>query len=69
MERPKLRYLVPLLNWNPMAHVVTGYRDCLLRMHMPDLTKLLFLAASSILVFVLGGLVFRHMKREFVDVL
>jgi len=68
-ERPMLRYVVPLLNWNPMAHVVTGYRDCLLRMHMPDLTRLLLLAASSILVFVLGGLFFRHVKREFVDVL
>lgn len=69
VEHPRLRYVVSVLNWNPMAHVVTGYRDCLLRMRMPDLKKLLLLAVSSSLVFVLGGLFFRHMKREFVDVL
>ncbi len=61
--------LVFLLKWNPLAHVVTGYRDCLLRMRMPDLTLLALLAAGSVAVFVLGGVFFRHMKREFVDVL
>ncbi len=68
-EHPKLRFVLPVLNWNPMAYVVNGYRECLLLRHMPDLTKLLVLAVFSSLVFVLGGLFFRHMKREFVDVL
>ncbi len=63
---PKLLFL---LRWNPLAHVVIGYRDCLLRMKMPDLKVLGLLAISSFLVFVGGGLFFRYTKREFVDVL
>jgi lipopolysaccharide transport system permease protein len=58
-----------LVRLNPLAHVVTAYRDCLLRMKMPDLGVLSILAASSLSVFVAGGLFFRHAKREFVDVL
>jgi lipopolysaccharide transport system permease protein len=63
---PKLLFLI---NFNPLAHIVTGYRDCLLRMRMPDLNILAVLALSSLAVFVLGGLFFRKTKREFVDVL
>jgi ABC-type polysaccharide/polyol phosphate export permease len=63
---PKLLFLV---HCNPLAHVVIGYRDCLLRMRMPDLGVLLNLAVASTVVFAAGGLFFRHVKREFVDVL
>lgn len=63
---PKLLFL---LRFNPLAHVVTGYRDCLLRMRMPDLKILAILALSSLAVFAAGGLFFRKTKREFVDVL
>lgn len=62
----KLAFLV---RWNPLAHVVTGYRDCLLRMRMPNLKILALLAVGSCLVFAAGGLFFRKTKREFVDVL
>ena len=61
--------LIFLVRWNPLAHVVTGYRDCLLSMKMPNLRTLVFLAAGSFLVFAGGGLFFRKTKREFVDVL
>jgi lipopolysaccharide transport system permease protein len=61
--------LLFLINFNPLAHIVTGYRDCLLRMRMPDLNILAVLALTSLAVFVLGGLFFRKTKREFVDVL
>jgi lipopolysaccharide transport system permease protein len=54
---------------NPLAHVVTGYRDCLLRMEMPDLQALAWFAGTSVVIFVTGGLFFRQIKREFVDVL
>lgn len=63
---PKLLFLI---QFNPLAHIVTGYRDCMLRMRMPDLNILAVLALSSLAVFVLGGLFFRKTKREFVDVL
>ena len=62
----KLLFLVRL---NPMAHVVVGYRDCLLRRQMPDMRILAILAAVSFVMFVAGGLFFRKTKREFVDVL
>ncbi len=58
-----------LVRWNPLAYFVTAYRDCLLRMKMPDLQALIWLAVATIAVFVTGGLFFRHIKREFVDVL
>ena len=62
----KLRFLV---RWNPLAHVVAGYRDCLLRRRLPDLQELALLALVSALVFAAGGIFFRMTKREFVDVL
>jgi lipopolysaccharide transport system permease protein len=63
---PKLLFLVRL---NPLAPVVLGYRDCLLRMRMPDIKVLAVLAVVSFVVFMAGGLFFRRTKREFVDVL
>ena len=63
------RKLLFLIHLNPLAQVVQGYRDCLLRMKMPDLTILGLLAFSSILVFIIGGIFFRYSKREFADVL
>jgi hypothetical protein len=38
-------------------------------MKMPDLQALGLLALASLAVFVAGGLFFRHIKREFVDIL
>ena len=61
--------LMFLVHWNPMAPVVIGYRDCLLRMKMPDLSVLAVLAGVSMAIFAAGGLFFRKTKREFVDVL
>jgi lipopolysaccharide transport system permease protein len=63
------RKLMFLVHWNPMAPVVLGYRDCLLRMKMPDLGILAILAVVSLAIFAAGGLFFRKTKREFVDVL
>ena len=62
----KLLFLVKL---NPMAHVVMGYRDCLLRRQMPNLKILSVLAVVSLAIFAAGGFFFRKTKREFVDVL
>jgi ABC-type polysaccharide/polyol phosphate export permease len=63
---PKILFLV---RCNPLAHVIAGYRDCLLRMRMPELNILAVLAVMSLVVFAAGGLFFRKTKREFVDVL
>ncbi len=58
-----------VVQWNPLAHVVIAYRDCLLQMRLPNLTTLAVLALVSSAVFAGGGMFFRHVKREFVDVL
>jgi ABC-type polysaccharide/polyol phosphate export permease len=58
-----------LLYWNPLAYIVAGYRDCLLRMSLPDPGTFAGLASFSAVVFVAGGIFFRVTKREFVDVL
>jgi lipopolysaccharide transport system permease protein len=65
----RLGWLLKLMRLNPLAYVVLGYRDCILRKQAPELSSLLILAAISLLVFILGGLFFRNIKREFVDVL
>ncbi len=61
--------LMILIRLNPMAHVVVGYRDCLLRRQMPDMKILAILTTVSVVIFMVGGLFFRKTKREFVDVL
>lgn len=61
--------LLFLLRFNPIAPVVLAYRDCLLRMRMPNLSNLGLFALVSLVTFAAGGLFFRKTKREFVDVL
>jgi len=63
------KQLLFLVRFNPLAHVIAGYRDCLLRMRMPDLGVLAIFAATSLAVFVAGGTFFRKTKREFADIL
>ena len=59
----------PMVSWNPMSWLVRAYRDRLLSPLWPGWHELAVLAASSITIFVLGGLFFRHLKRGFADVL
>ena len=63
---PEARFLV---HWNPLAAVVRGYRAVLLQNDLPNLRDLAFLFLVSAVVFVAGGLFFRHLKRGFADVL
>ena len=59
----------PWIRFNPLTHVVEGYRRLLLENRLPDLESLLWLSVWALASFVVGGLVFRSTKREFVDVL
>jgi lipopolysaccharide transport system permease protein len=54
---------------NPLTPVVTGYRDCLLQRHMPNLGYLATFAVISLAIFLAGGAFFRKTKREFADIL
>ncbi len=59
----------PLLQANPIAMAVHGYRDCLLEGRLPAWGELALLWLMAAAAFAAGGLVFRTTKREFVDVL
>lgn len=58
-----------LVRWNPMAYVVTAYRERILTTAWPRWEELATMAAFSIGMFIAGGLFFRHLKRGFADVL
>ena len=59
----------PLLLFNPLAYVVEGYRYALLEGQIPDPGHPLTLLVFAGLAFLVGGVVFRNTKREFIDVL
>ncbi|MBZ2183912.1 MAG: ABC transporter permease [Bryobacter sp.] len=54
---------------NPLSFLVKAYRERILTHRLPDWSELAFLAASSGLAFLLGGLVFKQLKKGFADVL
>jgi lipopolysaccharide transport system permease protein len=54
---------------NPIATIVTGYRSSLLHLNQPAWTQTAVVLTVSIVVFVLGGLMFRQTKPAFPDVL
>ncbi len=63
---PRFHFVVA---WNPMSWMVNAYRYRLMAPSWPGAKELAVLSISSIGVFVLGGLFFRHLKRGFADVL
>lgn len=54
---------------NPLAYLVRAYRERLLTDRLPNLQELGIIAAYGVVIFVAGGLFFRHLKRGFADVL
>jgi ABC-type polysaccharide/polyol phosphate export permease len=61
-----MRFLIHL---NPMAYVVTGYRNALLHLSQPGVVEMGILFLVSAGVFIAGGLLFRQAKPAFPDVL
>jgi lipopolysaccharide transport system permease protein len=58
-----------LLELNPLALLVRAYRERLLTARWPNPGELATLAVFGAVVFLGGGLFFRHLKRGFADVL
>ncbi|MBI4877957.1 MAG: ABC transporter permease [Acidobacteria bacterium] len=58
-----------VLKVNPLAHLVRAYRERLLSYRLPAAEELMILTICSVAAFVVGGLIFRHLKRGFADVL
>jgi ABC-type polysaccharide/polyol phosphate export permease len=63
--------LKPLLDFNPLYHVVSGYRDSLLSPHLilPDATLTGYFWTIVALLWIAGVLVFTRLKPFFADVL
>lgn len=58
-----------LLEYNPLAYLVRAYRERLLSTRPFDLEELGVIAFYSVLAFIVGGLMFRQLRRGFADVL
>jgi ABC-type polysaccharide/polyol phosphate export permease len=63
---PEFRFLI---RYNPLAYVVRAYRERLLSYRMPEVGELAILSAYALVAFFIGGMIFRHLKRGFADVL
>lgn len=66
MVPESLRFLLQI---NPMAHFVGIYRQCVLGSEAPSLNQYGLAAVSALVVFVVGGMVFRRLRPGFADVL
>jgi ABC-type polysaccharide/polyol phosphate export permease len=58
-----------LIRYNPLAYIVRAYRERLLSYRMPEAGELVILASYAVVAFIVGGMIFRHLKRGFADVL
>lgn len=58
-----------LLTWNPMAYLVRAYRERLLSPDWPAPAELGVLCLFALAAFIVGGLLFKHLKNGFADVL
>ena len=56
-----------LLNMNPMAHIIQGYRSILYNMEWPDFKMLGLIGIFSFLFMVLGYFVFRTLEKGFAE--
>jgi ABC-type polysaccharide/polyol phosphate export permease len=54
---------------NPMATIVTGYRNSLLHLKQPEPAVIVIIFMMSVGVFLIGGYLFRQAKPAFPDVL
>lgn len=63
---PQLHFVLAI---NPLAYIVRAYRTQLLSQTYPPMHELALVAGIALVVFLIGGLFFRHLKSGFADVL
>ena len=56
-----------IINLNPMAHIINGYRDIFYNQTMPDLKLLGILLAISLVFCVVGYFIFRKLQKGFAE--
>lgn len=65
--REKLGTHAWVIDYNPLAHVIDGFRTAALGTSDVDTTALLYTGSLSILVFLLGLVVFNKTEKTFID--
>ena len=56
-----------ILTLNPMAYIINGYRDIFYYQTMPDIASLFGLIAISIVLCVIGYLIFNKLQKGFAE--
>ena len=52
---------------NPMAQIISMMRDCILYKISPDPLNLAYVAAFTLVIFLLGYAVFDHLEPKFAE--
>ena len=55
----------PIINLNPMAHIINGYRDIFYYQQLPDFKSLGMLFILSIAVCIIGYFIFKKLQKGF----
>ena len=56
-----------ILKWNPMTYIIEGYRAIFYNQTMPDLKALGILGVISILILIVGYLLFNKLQKRFAE--
>ena len=56
-----------ILYLNPMTHIIDAYRNIFYYGIMPDLGSLIYIAGLSILILILGYMIFKKLEKGFAE--
>ena len=56
-----------ILKWNPMTYIIEGYRAIFYNQTMPDLKSLRVLGIISIIILIVGYLLFNKLQKRFAE--
>ena len=56
-----------ILQYNPMTYIINGYRDIFYYQQMPDFISLLMVLVGSIILCVIGYLIFNKLQKRFAE--
>lgn len=59
--------LTKIVQLNPMTQIVLSYRDIFMNHQIPNLLGLLYVAILSVIILVLGFMIFRKLERGFAE--
>ena len=56
-----------ILQYNPMTYIINGYRDIFYYQQIPDFVSLLMVLVGSIILCVIGYLIFNKLQKRFAE--